>query len=133
MAERIQETRETVVRDNDGASARRVTTVEEPEVREPGRNTAARVVWYIAGVLLALLAIRFVLSLLGANQGNPFASFIYAVTYPFVAPFFGLFGYTMRYGVVRLEVETLVAMAVYALVAWGIVKLMDLPRRRQVQ
>lgn len=129
MAERVQETQSTIVRDVDGATARRVTTVEEPKVVEPARNSAARAIWYVAGVLLVLLAIRFVLSLLGANRGNPFASLIYAVTYPFVAPFFGLFGYTMRYGVVRFEIETLVAMAVYALIAWGIVKLLDIPRR----
>lgn len=91
-------------------------------------NTAARVVWYIAGVLLTLLAFRFVLILLGANQSNGFANFIYSVSKPFAQPFFGLFGYRIDYGVSRVELSTLVAMAVYALVAFGIVKLLMIRR-----
>lgn len=127
MADQIRETRETVVRDVETP----VQTVERPAVaEEPARNTAARIVWYIAGLIITLLAFRFVLSLLGANRGNGFADFIYSVTYPFVAPFFGLFSYDVQYGVSRFEFETLVAMAVYALIAWGIVKLLDIPRRR---
>lgn len=138
MTERIQESQERVVRDGDGVvqSAKRVTTsvndtdeaVVRPVAREEATNVAARVVYYISGLLLTLLAFRFVLSLLGANRGNAFADLIYSVTYPFVAPFFGLFGYSVKYGVARFEIETLVAMAVYALLAYGIVKLMDIPR-----
>lgn len=135
MAEQIQETRENVVDDGTTRQAtRRVTTTVDDDTtavveREEKRNVAERVVWYIAGVLLALLAFRFVLSLLGANRGNGFADFVYSVTYPFVVPFFGLFGYQVQYGVSRFEVETLVAMAVYALIAYAIVKLLDIPRR----
>lgn len=139
MAEQIQETRERIIDDGDRVStARRVTTtnverdadtVVERVDHVPVSSTTARVIWYIAGVLLTLLAFRFALSLLGANRGNPFADFIYSTTYPFVAPFFGLFGYSVRYGVSRFEIETLVAMAVYALLAYGIVKLIDIGKR----
>lgn len=83
---------------------------------------------FLFGILEALLAIRFILSLLGANQNNGFASFIYNLTYPFVAPFFGLFGYTFQYGVARFEFETLVAMAVYGLIGYGISKLIRIGR-----
>lgn len=134
MAEQVRETRETVVRENNADNVKYVTTTPETVVREEdARGPVARTVYYIAGVLLALLAFRFVLSLLGANRGNAFADFIYSITYPFVAPFFGLFGYTMRYGVSRFEVETLVAMLVYALIAYGIVKLLEIPRRRDTR
>lgn len=85
-------------------------------------------IYYLFGLLEALLAIRVVLSLLGANQGNGFASLIYNVTYPFVKPFFGLFGYTFQYGVSHLEIETIVAMIVYALVGAAIGRLMRLIR-----
>lgn len=87
-----------------------------------------QVIWLVAGVLEALLALRFVLALLGANIGNAFAHFIFSLTYPFVAPFFGLFGYTFQYGVSHLEIETIVAMLVYAAVAWGITKLVNIVR-----
>ncbi len=130
MADQIRETRETVVRDTAPTAETVTTTTPVATVQEDARGPVSRIVWYIAGVLLTLLTFRFVLSMLGANRGNGFASFIYGITYPFVAPFFGLFGYEMQYGVARFEVETLVAMAVYALLAWGIVKMLDIPRHK---
>ena len=129
MAERIQQVRP--VRDEPEA-VRTTEVVEDPVdprvVDTP--NLAARIVWYIAGVLLALLAIRFILALLGANRANGFANFIYTTSHPFVAPFFSLFNYDLRYNVAHFESYTLVAMAVYALVAYGIAKLVTINRRR---
>jgi FtsH-binding integral membrane protein len=96
---------------------------------EHKRTVASRVVWYVAGVLLALLGIRFLLAMLGANTGSGFVSFIYAVTYPFVAPFFGVFGYNFTAGQARFEVYTLLAMLIYALIAYGIARLTTLTSR----
>lgn len=86
------------------------------------------IIYYLAGILITLLAFRFVLVLLGANATNGFADFIYSLSYPFVAPFFGLFGYTFQAGQSRLEIETLIAMAVYALIAYGIARLVSIGR-----
>ena len=111
------------------ANAEQVTEKEVREVSEaaPSRTTVAeRIIWYIAGVLLVLLAFRFVLALLGANPANGFADFIYDTSHPFVAPFFSLFGYNLQYGVSRFETFTLVAMAVYAIIAYGLAKLVTL-------
>lgn len=95
-----------------------------------GVNVLSRVVWLVAGILLLLLAFRFVLSLLGANPSNSFASFIYNVSHPFVAPFFGLFHYNnIQYGVSRFEIYTLVAMAVYAAIAWILSAALNIGRR----
>ena len=129
MAERVQEVEETTVNNGVPAeSTRKVTTVSGDRVAA-GDSTGERLVGFIAGALMILLAFRFILSLLGANRGNAFADFIYSLSYPFVAPFFGLFGYTMRYGVSRFEIETLVAMLVYAVVAFGIVQLIRIARK----
>lgn len=98
------------------------------ETAPDGRNTADRLIGIIGGVLLSLLAIRVLLSFLGANRDNAFADFIYTITYPFVAPFFGLFGYEVEYGVSRLEIETLVAMVIYGLVIILIRKLIAVDR-----
>lgn len=128
MADEVREVQETVTQD--GNTTQRTQRVRDN--RGEGahqRNVAERLVWYIAGVLITLLAFRFVLSLLGANRGNAFADFIYGVTYPFVAPFFGLFGYQVQYGVSRFEIETLVAIAVYAIVAYGISALVNINRK----
>ena len=87
-------------------------------------GSAARVVSVIGGVIVALLGLRFLLSLLGANRSNVFADFIYTVSAPFLTPFFGLFNYTPRFGISRFEFETLVAMLAYgiitALIVWAL-------------
>jgi len=81
-----------------------------------------QIVWYVLGLLEALLAFRFVLKLLGANPEAGFSNFIYNVTAPFVAPFQNVFG-VMRLEGTIFEWTTLLGMAVYGLVAWGIARL----------
>jgi hypothetical protein len=82
-----------------------------------------QIVWYILGLLEILLAFRFVLKLAAANAGAGFSSFIYNVTWPFAQPFVSVFGRT-QVGSSSVEWTTLLAMVVYALIAWGIVKLL---------
>lgn len=48
-------------------------------------------VYFLVGMLETLLLIRFFLRLTGANPDNMFASFIYRLSEPFVAPFSTLF------------------------------------------
>ena len=79
-------------------------------------------IYLIFGIVEALLVIRFVLKLLGANAEAGFASLIYRITAPLVAPFVGLFGTPQLNGMV-LELESIVAIVVYGLVAWGLAKL----------
>jgi uncharacterized protein YggT (Ycf19 family) len=132
MVERVEKVTEVVNEPAAPAGRQEVRQVSETSVS--GGTLVARIIWYIAGVLLILLAFRFVLALLGANASNGFANFIYSVSHPFVAPFFGLFGYNMQYGVSRFEIYTLVAMAVYAVVAWGLARLatIEQPHRTAV-
>ncbi len=82
-----------------------------------------QIVWYILGLVEVLLAFRFVLKLLGANAGAGFTSFIYMVTAPFAAPFVTVFRISKAAGSV-FEWTTILAMFVYFVVAWGIVKLL---------
>ena len=79
-------------------------------------------VYLLLGILEALLGIRFVLGLLGANPAASFAQFIYRITEPFLAPFVGLFGKPRFEGSV-FDWNVLVAMLVYALIAWLLVKI----------
>jgi hypothetical protein len=88
--------------------------------------TASRVVYYILGVLEALLAFRLVFKLLGANPNSGFVSFIYSISRVFLAPFTTIFRSAVTEGIETkavLEPGTIIAMVVYALIAWGIVKL----------
>lgn len=83
-----------------------------------------QVIEYVAGLFIVLLIIRFVLALLGANLANQFASFIYNVTDPMVAPFRGLLQVSQfQAGVSRLEIETILTIVVYALVIWAVTRL----------
>ncbi|MDQ7814182.1 MAG: YggT family protein [Patescibacteria group bacterium] len=82
-----------------------------------------QIVWYVVGFIEALLAFRFVLKLLAANAGAGFTSFIYTVTRPLAYPFMTVFGSSRVEGSI-FEWTTILAMFVYALIGWGIVKLL---------
>ena len=96
--------------------------------REGGYNyRAVQAVWWIVGFIDVLIAIRFILKLFGANPA-PFVRFIYDVTWPLVAPFHGIFN-TSQVGVSVFETESLVAIAIYTLIGWGIVSLVRIMTR----
>ncbi len=81
-----------------------------------------QIVWYILGLIETLLAFRFVLKLLGANPEAGFSSFIYVVTHVFAAPFLSVFRISKVAGSI-FEWTTLLAMFVYLVVAYGIIRL----------
>jgi len=80
-----------------------------------------QVVWYILGLIEILLVLRFFLKLFGANPQAGFTQFIYVITQIFAGPFLLVFRVSSAEGSV-FEWSTLLAMAVYFLVAWLIVK-----------
>lgn len=98
-------------------------STNSPSTKPLYRGT--QIVWYLLGFLEILLAFRFVLKLLGANAEAGFTSFIYRVTYIFTAPFISVFGTTKVAGATGniFEWTTLLAMFVYWIIAFGIVKL----------
>ena len=79
-------------------------------------------IWLFFGGIEALISVRILLKLLGANPGNAFAEFIYAISDVFLWPFQGLTT-TPSAGNIVLELPAFVALLVYALLAWGSVKL----------
>jgi hypothetical protein len=81
-----------------------------------------QLVYWVFGLIEGLIAIRFVLKALGANPSAGFAQFIYGITNVLVAPFVGLFGSPQAQGSV-LELNSLIALVVYALVAWLLARL----------
>ena len=83
---------------------------------------AAAVVGLIVGVVDVLIAGRFLLKLLGASSQSSFVGFIYGLTGPMVEPFRGIFGNSGASNNV-FEPAALVAIAVYALIGWGVVVL----------
>jgi uncharacterized protein YggT (Ycf19 family) len=76
-------------------------------------------IWLVLGIIEVLIGLRVVLKLIAANPESPFAAFIYNVSAIFLFPFAGLVGTPASGGMV-LEISSIIAMLVYALLAWGI-------------
>ena len=93
--------------------------------RSAGVERAKQVIYFVFGTIEALLAIRFVLLLLGANEASGFVRLIYGLSQPFVLPFQGIFGVPSFEGSV-LEWSSLVGIVVYFLVAYGLARLVEL-------
>ncbi|MEM1238295.1 MAG: YggT family protein [Cyanobacteria bacterium P01_H01_bin.26] len=102
-------------------------------LRPPQRRTISRrnatlrkivnFIYYLAGALEILLLLRFILRLTGANPENLFARFIYGLSNIFVAPFATLFQTPVLDPSRTFDLSALIAIAVYALLAWLVARL----------
>lgn len=92
-------------------------TVEKPLYR------GTQIVWYIFYFIETLLLFRFVLKLIGANPEAGFTQFIYGFSGFFMAPFLYVVRSPSALGSV-VEFSTVIALLVYWVVAWGIVRLL---------
>jgi YggT family protein len=89
------------------------------------RITLARVnqiIWMLFGFLLTLIGLRVILKLIGANPAAAFATIIYGVTDVFLWPFAGLTP-DPGVGAFQFEITSIIGMIVYALIAWGLTRL----------
>jgi len=123
MAEIVEE---SVTTQNEGP--KEAVTTETKRVASSSQ-TVEYLIYFIFGALEILLAFRLVLKLMGASLASGFVRLIYSLTGIFILPFEGIFrrGYTQGVETTSvLEPSTLVAMIVYAVLAWGIVKLVKI-------
>jgi len=95
----------------------------DPVSRRYNLIRITQIIWLVTSVIEALFAIRVLLKLMAANPAAGFAVFIYNMTSVFLSPFFNLTATPSANGSV-LELSTLIAMLVYALLAWGIVRVL---------
>jgi uncharacterized protein YggT (Ycf19 family) len=95
---------------------------------------ARRVVALLFGILFALLVLRIVLLLLGANEGNGLVDGIYSITEPFVAPFRGVFTLDTIRPVGRsvFDIAAVVALVGYVLIELLILAVLRLGDRDRV-
>ncbi|MDE3076076.1 MAG: YggT family protein [Chloroflexota bacterium] len=112
------------------ASQVNVKSTAGPQYRYPSAARlvvwrAQRAVFYIFGVIEAIVAIRFILKLLGANPANQFTQLVYNVSWIFVFPFNNVLPNASSSGF-TLETFSLVAIGMYILVSLGVAKLFDL-------
>ena len=136
MADYEVRRRETVVREDpvvEETVVQRDPTVQaQRQVVEDsgatGRVLVARIaalIWVLFGVLDALIALRILLKLIAANPGSGFADFVYKLTGVFLAPFSGLVASPVI-GNGVFEISSIIALFVYALLAWVIVRVFRL-------
>lgn len=89
-------------------------------------QTTGYVIYFIFGIIEVLLIFRLFFKLTGASPISGFVNFIYSLTQIFIVPFVGIFPQATTKGIVTtavLEPSTLVAIVVYAVLAWGITQL----------
>ncbi|MBV9324274.1 MAG: YggT family protein [Chloroflexi bacterium] len=92
------------------------------ERRRLAAHRITQLIYWVFALIEGLIAIRLILKALGANPNAGFAQFIYGITTPLVAPFLGLFA-NPTYQTSVLELSSIVALIVYALIAWLLGKL----------
>jgi hypothetical protein len=93
--------------------------------RGVGVTRAKQAIYFVFGAINALLAIRFALLLLGANEVSGFVSFIYRLSHVFVLPFRGIFVEPVL-GTAVFEWAALIGIIVYSLLAYGLVRIIEL-------
>jgi hypothetical protein len=108
---------------NDNKVSEVRTSQKEPE-REQRIFTfkATQLIWLLFGILIAVIALRIGLMLIGANPANPIVALIYGFTGLFLFPFTGLIT-SPTAGNMVLELSSVFAMLIYGLIAWAIVKI----------
>ena len=85
-----------------------------------------QIIWYLLGVVEVLLAFRVILKALGANPTG-FVSMVYNLSDPLALPFTGIFKPSATSSNV-IEWTTFLAMIVYLVIAYGVVKLIQLAK-----
>lgn len=98
---------------------------EPVNIRKKFIFRAYQVIWYVLGIVEVVLVFRFILKLIGANQSAEFVRFLYKLSEPMVWPFKGVLASSMI-GHLEFDWATLLAMAVYAAIAYGLVYLFQL-------
>lgn len=90
-----------------------------------GTNIAVCIIWYLAGLVITFLALRIMLMLFVAQQGNMFVDFVYRVSDFYAYPFQALFDEPV-YDQVFFDLSSAVAIASYAALAFIICKIISL-------
>lgn len=124
-------TKETITTQGSNVNPVVVTPVK---AEATSSQTVEYLTYFFFGLLEILLAFRLVLKLTGASLSSAFVGLVYGLTGIFIIPFEGIFRRGFAQGIETtsvLEPSTLVAIIVYAVMAWGIVKLLRILSGKQ--
>jgi hypothetical protein len=116
---------EVRVSQHGGAEHREHIVENLAAAREHTRYRVSKIFWLLTGLLEVIIGLRVLLKFIAANPAAPFAAFIYSVSDLFLWPFAGLTATPSAGGIV-LDIPAIIAMLVYALLAWGIYQIVKL-------
>lgn len=94
-----------------------------------GSQTIEYLIYFAFGVIEILLLFRLIFKFLGAGSQGAFVGLIYGISNIFILPFEGIFRRGFNEGIETTSVfepSVLVALIVYAVLAWGIVGLVQI-------
>lgn len=124
-------TKETITTQENNSNSEANTPVER---EASDSQTIEYLIYFLFGALEVLLAFRLVFKLIGASLSSAFVGLVYGLSGIFILPFEGIFRRWFTQGVETTSVfepSTLVAIIVYAVLAWGIVKLVRILSGKQ--
>jgi YggT family protein len=109
---------------DDAGAVREERLVKDSAAERVGlAQKLSQLIWLLGGLLQAVLGLRFLLKLIAANPSSPFADLVYSFTDLFLLPFQALVATPSTDQGMVLEITTLIAMLVYGLATWAVVKL----------
>ncbi len=83
-----------------------------------GPTLVLQLVNIIFGFIEGILAVRVLLRFFGASSGAPFVRWVYETSDPLLTPFRGMFPNSILTGGYVLEVNTLIAILIYAIAGY---------------
>ncbi|MBW4061911.1 YggT family protein [Candidatus Saccharibacteria bacterium] len=107
------------------ASYREVATDE----RDRPLGALELIIGWIATLVVALLAIRFVMALLGVSDSTALTNFIYSTTNGFTRPFASLFNYAQPIGTNYFDLPAVAAIITVAVISALLVGILRSSRR----
>lgn len=83
------------------------------------------IIRFLANLVIGFLGLRLILKLFGASAISPFVSWVYTTSSPLVTPFEGIFPAPDLGGGFVLELAVLFAMAIYGLLAYLLIQIVE--------
>ena len=114
--DRVIKKTETVTEDKNNA---------DKSAKRKAYSVFDQTLFLILGIIEVLLLVRFAFKFTGANPVSGIVSFVYSITDVLMAPFRFIFPTNTVEGA-TVEWSVIVAMIFYALVAWIIIKIVDI-------
>ena len=112
---------EVEVQEGGGRAHREKIIVDKGAERRLFTERLSRLVYLVTGVIDSLIGVRVLLKLIAANPDNTFAALIYRVTDWMLRPFASLIT-NPSIGNSVVEITSIIAMLVYALIGWLLVQ-----------